>query len=153
MKRFLLPSSFLACCFAMLLGFSNAVAADTLTPVGLWKTIDDETGKPRSLVRITEVNGELQATVEKGLKKDDTGEAICDKCTDHRKDQKIIGMVIASGLKKDGDVYRGGKILDPTKGKEYKCKMTLSEDGQTLEVRGYIGFSLLGRSQTWLREE
>lgn len=143
--------------FALWIAFSlsltTAQAEETLTPVGLWKTIDDETGKPRSLIRIIETNGELQAIVEKGLKPGDTGESVCDKCKDARKGQKIIGMTIASGLKKKGKSYSGGKILDPTKGKEYKCKMTLSEDGQTLEVRGYIGFSLLGRSQTWLREE
>jgi len=153
MRQMTWLQALLALFMTVSLAFNTAVAEEALTPVGLWKTIDDETGKPRSLVRIVETNGELQAIVEKGLKKGDTGDSVCDKCKDHRKGQKIIGMTIASGLKKNGKSYSGGKILDPTKGKEYKCKMTLSEDGQELEVRGYIGFSLLGRSQTWLREE
>ncbi|WP_047534252.1 DUF2147 domain-containing protein [Methylotenera sp. N17] len=126
--------------------------ADT-TPVGLWKTIDDTTGKPRSLIRISENNGEYSAVVEKGLRETDTGEAVCDKCTDERKGQKIIGMTIAKGLKKNGTKYDGGEILDPESGKLYKCKMTLDESGNKLEVRGYIGIALIGRSQTWHRVE
>jgi uncharacterized protein (DUF2147 family) len=128
------------------------------SPAGLWKTIDDKTGKPRSLIRISEADGAYSAVVEKGLRADDTNDAVCDKCTDERKDQKIIGMTIAKNLKaKQGDnpnrEYQGGEILDPENGKVYKCKMKLSEDGNKLEVRGFIGFSLLGRSQTWTREE
>ncbi|HEY0563645.1 MAG TPA: DUF2147 domain-containing protein, partial [Methylophilus sp.] len=67
--------------------------------------------------------------------------------------QKIIGMTIAKGLKKNGNQYDGGEILDPENGKLYKCKMKLDDTGNQLEVRGYIGFSLLGRSQTWTRVE
>lgn len=126
--------------------------ADT-TPAGLWKTIDDKTGKPRSLIRISEHNGEYSAVVEKGLLETDTGEKVCDKCTDERKGQKIIGMTIAKGLKQNGSKYDGGEILDPDNGKIYKCKMTLDESGNKLEVRGYIGISLIGRSQTWHRVE
>lgn len=128
------------------------------SPAGLWKTIDDKTGKPRSLIRISEADGVYSAVVEKGLLATDTGDAVCDKCTDERKGQKIIGMTIVKGIKeKEGSgaakEYGGGEILDPDNGKTYKCKMKLSEDGKKLEVRGFIGFSLLGRSQTWLREE
>jgi uncharacterized protein (DUF2147 family) len=128
------------------------------SPAGLWKSIDDKTGKPRSLIRISEVNGSYSAVVEKGLRADDTGDAVCDKCTDERKGQKIIGMTIAKNLKaKEGDnpnrEYQGGEILDPENGKVYKCKMKLDETGNKLEVRGFIGFSLLGRSQIWTREE
>ncbi len=127
--------------------------AATDSPAGLWQTIDDKSGKPRSLVRINEHNGEYSATIEKGLLETDTGDAVCSKCTDKRKDQPIIGMTIANGLKKNGDKYDGGKILDPENGKIYKCKMTLNETGDELEVRGYIGISLLGRSQIWTRIE
>lgn len=129
----------------------SVAAADT--PAGLWQSIDDKSGKPRSLIRISESNGEFSAVVEKGLLATDTGDAVCDKCTDERKDQPIIGMTIANGLKKNGSKYDGGKILDPENGKIYKCKMTLNEAGNELEVRGYIGFSLLGRSQIWTRIE
>lgn len=122
---------------------------------GVWQTTDDKTGKPRSLVRIVETAGEYSAIVEKGLLATDTGDAVCDKCTDERKGQKIIGMTIAKHLKKstNSNVYDSGEILDPENGKTYKCKMTLSPNGNELEVRGFIGFSLLGRSQTWKRVE
>lgn len=129
-----------------------AFAADQ-TAAGLWKTIDDSTGKPRSLIRISEHNGEFSAVVEKGLRDTDTGDAVCDKCKDERKGKKIIGMTIAKGLKQNGHKYEGGEILDPENGKTYKCKMTLDETGNNLEVRGFIGISLLGRSQTWHRVE
>lgn len=122
---------------------------------GVWQTTDDKTGKPRSLVRIVETAGEYSAIVEKGLLATDTGDAVCDKCTDERKGQKIIGMTIAKHLKPsaNSNVYDSGEILDPENGKTYKCKMTLSPNGNELEVRGFIGFSLLGRSQTWKRVE
>lgn len=147
--------------FSKILGVSLLVFS-TITlaasPAGLWKSIDDKTGKPRSLIRVNEANGTYSAVVEKGLRADDTGDALCDKCTDERKGQKIIGMTIAKNLKaKEGDnpnrEYQGGEILDPENGKIYKCKMKLSEDGNKLEVRGFIGVSLFGRSQTWTREE
>ena len=122
---------------------------------GVWQTTDDKTGKPRSLVRIVETAGEYSAIVEKGLLASDTGDAICDKCTDERKGQKIIGMTIAKHLKQsaNSNIYDSGEILDPENGKTYKCKMTLNANGNELEVRGFIGFSLLGRSQTWKRVE
>jgi len=131
---------------------SLSLAAD-LTPAGLWQSTDDKTGKPRSLIRINEHNGEYSAVIEKGLLPTDTGEAVCDKCTDSRKGQRIIGMTIVEGLKKNGDKYDGGEILDPENGKTYRCKMKLDETGNELEVRGYIGLSLFGRSQMWHRVE
>lgn len=133
--------------------FSAFVFAADMTPVGLWKTIDDKTGKPRSIIKITENNGEYSATVERGLLATDTGEAVCDKCTDDRKGQRIIGMTIVKGLKKKGEAYEGGEILDPDNGKTYQCKMKLDATGNKLEVRGFIGISLLGRSQIWTRSE
>ena len=137
----------------LFLSFANTVIAENLSPVGLWKTIDDKTGKPRSLIRINESNGEYSATIEKGLLATDTGEAICDKCSDERKNQKLLGMTIVKGLKKNGPQYDGGEILDPDNGKTYRCKMKLDETGNSLEVRGFIGISLLGRSQIWNRVE
>ena len=137
---------------ALSLAFASTIAM-AASPVGLWKTIDDKTGKPRSLIRIHESNGVYSAVVEKGLREGDTGDAVCDKCTDERKDQKIIGMTIAKSLTEKNGIYQGGQILDPENGKTYKCKMKLDETGNKLEVRGFVGISLLGRSQTWLREE
>jgi uncharacterized protein (DUF2147 family) len=139
--------------FAILFLSTHLSFAATDTPAGLWQSIDDKSGKPRSLIRISESNGEYSAVVEKGLLPTDTGDAVCDKCTDERKGQPIIGMTIVNGLKKNGEKYDGGKILDPDNGKIYKCKMTLNKAGDELEVRGYIGFSLIGRSQTWKRIE
>lgn len=140
--------------------FSFAVIAapnvwsDELSPVGLWKNIDDESGKARSLIRITEVNGELSGKIEKlFLEAGEAPDPKCDKCTDSRKDQPILGMVFMSGLKKNGNEYSGGEILDPHNGKVYKSKMEMIDGGKKLKVRGFVGISLFGRSQTWLRQE
>ncbi len=133
---------------------SLSVLAEELSPVGLWKNIDDQTGKPKALIRITESGGELKGTIEKlFLEPGRPANPKCDKCEDARKDQPIIGMSIISGMKKDGDEYAGGQILDPNNGKVYKSKMTLTEGGKKLNVRGYIGMPMLGRTQTWIREE
>jgi len=133
--------------FASLAGL--AIAA---TPVGVWKTIDDETGKERSIVRIAEVNGELQGVVEQIFDQPgDDPKHLCDKCKGERKDKPIVGMTILWGLKQHGREWSGGEILDPKKGKIYRCKLTPSEDGRQLNVRGFIGVSLIGRSQIWHR--
>lgn len=128
-------------------------AAD-LSPVGLWKTIDDNTGQPRGLVRVSQANGEYQGKVEKIFPK--SGEdpnPSCDKCDGARRSQPVIGMTILWGLTKQGDEYQGGEILDPENGKVYRAKMKLEDAGRKLHVRGFIGLSLLGRTQIWLREE
>ena len=133
--------------------FTSAAWAQNNSAIGLWKTIDDETGKPKALVRITEENGSLQGKIEKlfrGPNEDQNPK--CGECKDSRKNQPLIGMTIVSGLKKQGDEYTGGEILDPAKGKVYKSKATLRDGGQRLEVRGYIGAPMFGRSQVWQRE-
>jgi uncharacterized protein (DUF2147 family) len=125
-----------------------------LSPVGLWKTIDDNTGKPGGLIRITMVNGQYQGKIEKIFT--DPGEdpnPRCQKCDGARRDQTVLGMTFLWGLTKQGEEYDGGEILDPKNGKIYRAKMKLEEGGKKLNVRGYIGLSLLGRSQTWFREE
>jgi uncharacterized protein (DUF2147 family) len=128
--------------------------AGELSPVGLWKTIDDNTGKPRGLVRIMEVNGEYQGKVEKIFTAPgEDPDPKCEKCDGTRHNQPVIGMTILWGLTKQGDEYQGGEILDPETGKVYRAKMKLDGDGGKLGVRGFIGFSLLGRTQTWVREQ
>jgi uncharacterized protein (DUF2147 family) len=128
--------------------------ADDTSPVGLWKTIDDSSGKPTALIRITENGGELQGKIEKLFR--EPGEELnpkCVACTDARKNQPILGMTIVSELRKQGDEYDGGQILDPKNGKVYKSKVTLRDGGKKLDVRGYIGMPMFGRSQVWLRQE
>jgi uncharacterized protein (DUF2147 family) len=145
------PFLLLTICFIAL--FSTLADANSTSPVGLWKTIDDATNKPRSLVRISDKNGELIATIEKGLLPDDSPNDVCEKCEGARKDKSLIGMVIMEGLKASGDAYEGGHILDPDNGEIYSCKIKLDATGNKLEVRGFIGVSLIGRSQIWVREE
>lgn len=140
---------------ALLAAFVLAPAlADTSSPVGLWQNIDDDSGKPKALIRITESNGVLQGQIEKLFR--DPGEEAnpkCEKCTDARKDKPVLGMVILTGLKKDGNEYTGGEILDPGNGKVYKSKLELTDGGKKLKMRGYIGVPMLGRTQTWVRQE
>lgn len=139
---------------AMLMGSAAvAMAADSQSPAGVWKTIDDSTGKPKALVTITETDGVYSGKITKGLGESDDPARVCTACTDERKDQKMLGMTIIRGVKKDGETYDGGDILDPENGKVYRCKMTVTDDGKKLQVRGYIGVSLLGRTQTWIRQE
>lgn len=138
-----------------LLSVAAFAAQAQTTPVGLWKTIDDETGKEKSLVRITEAGGVLTGTVEK-LLDPARQDAKCDKCSDERKDQPVLGMTIVKGVKPNPDHpgrWDGGEILDPNKGKTYKVRITPVDGGKTLEVRGYVGAPLLGRTQTWSRVE
>ncbi len=132
---------------------SQISVAAAATPIGLWQSVDDKTNKPRSLIRISQHDGKLNAVIEKGLLETDTADAVCEQCTDERKGQKIIGMTIVNNLTKNGDQYDGGTILDPENGKTYQCKMKLNAAGDALEVRGYIGISLIGRSQIWKRIE
>jgi uncharacterized protein (DUF2147 family) len=124
------------------------------SPVGTWRSIDDETQQQRSIISITEENGELKGVVEKIF--DQPGDPpghLCEQCKDERKDKPIIGMTILWGMKQAGDAWTGGQILDPKSGKIYRCTITLSEDGKSLHVRGFIGISLIGRTQTWLRQQ
>lgn len=140
---------------ALLVGFCSSTAwADDTSPVGLWKNIDDVTGKPRALIRITESNGTLQGKIEKVFPgPNESQNPKCEKCDGANKDAPVVGLVILSGLKKAGDEYTGGQILDPDNGKSYSSKVQLVETGKKLSVRGYIGVPLLGRTQTWVRQE
>ena len=140
---------------ATLIALAAGVAHAQATPSGLWKTIDDETKAEKSLVRISESGGVFTGKVEKLLdpaKQD----AKCEKCTDDRKDQPVAGMTIIRNVKQaDGDetLWDGGEILDPNNGKVYRVRLKPADGGRRLEVRGYIGAPLLGRTQTWLRVE
>jgi uncharacterized protein (DUF2147 family) len=132
----------------------SAGALAQATPVGLWKTIDDETKQERSLVRIAETGGVLSGRIEK-ITDPTKQDARCDKCEGARKDQRVVGMTILEGVKRHGgaDHWDGGSILDPNNGKVYKVRLAPKDGGKALEVRGYIGAPVLGRTQTWMRVE
>ena len=139
---------------ALLLCLLPLAAFAQNTPVGKWRTIDDKTGKPKSIVEIYETtSGTLAAKVLEVLQSDKGPHPLCDACKGDRHNKPVEGMVIAWGLKHEGDTWDDGRILDPHNGKEYSAKMTPIEGGQKLEVRGYMGFSLLGRTQVWIREQ
>lgn len=130
------------------------LAQDMNTPVGIWKTIDDATGKVKSEVKIWDVNGKLSGQViEVYPQPGEDPDPICDKCTGSLHNKKIKGLVIMWGFSKDDDIWDGGRIFDPQKGNDtlYKAKLTPIEGGQKLVVRGYVGFSFIGRNQTWVR--
>lgn len=136
-----------------LAALSSAAFAQA-SPVGKWRTIDDKTGKVKSIVEITDAgNGTLQGKVLQVLESDKGPHPVCDACKGANHNKPIEGMVIAWGLRHEDGVWDGGKIMDPKNGKVYSAKMTPIEGGRKLEVRGYLGFSLLGRTQTWVREE
>jgi len=136
---------------ALALSALAGAAFAQMTPVGQWHTIDDKTGEIKSLVVITESNGVLSGRIDKLLRKGADQNAICDKCSDDRKDKPILGMEIIRGAKKvDGkDVWEDGKITDPENGKSYTLKMTPVDGGKKLDVRASIG--PFGRTQTWVR--
>jgi uncharacterized protein (DUF2147 family) len=124
------------------------------TPAGLWKTVDDKTGKERSLIRISEAGGVYTGRIEKLLSADAKPDAVCDKCTDERKDKPIVGMPLVRNVKQSADdkeVFDGGDITDPDNGKVYKVRLKPVEGGKKLEVRGYIGPFF--RTQTWLKAD
>ena len=134
-----------------LLGLS---AHAQMSPVGLWRTIDDETKQPKAEIRISlNSAGVLSGVVERSLLSTPSPEPLCNLCTDDRKGKPKIGLeIIRGGQQSDGKaVWEGGKILDPENGKNYSLRLTPIDGGKKLEVRGYIGAPLLGRTQTWIR--
>ncbi|ATE71501.1 DUF2147 domain-containing protein [Lysobacter capsici] len=137
----------------LLLALPTAAFAQS-TPVGSWTTIDDKTGKPKSVVEIYEAkDGSLAGRVTEILQSERGPNPLCDKCSGERKNKPVKGMVILWGIRKDGDTWDGGQILDPVSGKVYSVKVTPTDSGKKLDVRGFMGFSLIGRTQTWMRHE
>jgi len=124
------------------------------SPVGLWKTVDDRSGEAKGLIRIRQTNGTFEGNIDKIFPKPgDDPAPKCEKCEGPLHNQPVLGLRFLWGFTKQGDEYQGGQILDPENGKVYQAKMKLLDGGKKLEVRGFIGFSLFGRSQTWIREE
>jgi uncharacterized protein (DUF2147 family) len=138
------------CAFALLMAVWLPAAGQS--PAGVWKTVDDKTGRDKSLVVIREEGGKIFGRIEKLLDSSDPNKK-CIKCDGALKNKPMVGIQVFGPLQKDGDQWTGGKILDPDNGKYYRCYLTLEEGGKKLKVRGYIGISLLGRTQYWLREK
>lgn len=133
---------------ALLLTFLVSVPGDPPV-VGKWKTIDDKTQKPLSVVEIYEHKGRFYGKVVEIFDPKDR-KRTCEKCPGDDKDKPLIGLVVLKGLQKDGDEYNNGKILDPKHGRLYRCYIT-PQGPDKLKVRGFIGFSALGRTQYWHR--
>jgi uncharacterized protein (DUF2147 family) len=139
---------------ALFFTLASSLAMAQASPAGLWKSIDDKTGKERSLIRISESGGIYTGKIEKRLDEDAKPTDVCDKCTDDRKDKPILGLVLIRNVKasaSDKEVFDGGDITDPENGKVYKVRLKPLEAGKKLEVRGYVG--PFYRNQTWLRVE
>ena len=122
------------------------------SPAGLWKTIDDATGKEKAIIRITEANGVFTGKIEKLLDpaKQDSK---CDECTDDRKGKQVVGLTIIRNVKKGEVHWEGGDILDAANGKVYRARLTPSADNKKMDVRGYVGAPMFGRTQVWTRIE
>jgi uncharacterized protein (DUF2147 family) len=131
---------------------SVASAEKPASPIGLWETIDDKTGKPTAVVEIFEKEAKLFGRIEQLLTRGDEN-SVYSACSDDRKNQPVVGMIIIRNIKPAGNEFGGGDILDPDSGSVYRCKMHLEDNGKQLIVRGYIGFSFIGRSQTWHRRQ
>lgn len=150
MKTFNRRTSLLAIATVCLGACPNVAQAEPSSPAGYWMTIDDETNQPKSVVHLEVRNGVLYGRIVKLLnpsKKDPK----CEECSGDKQNKPVEGLEILWGLKPDGDEWNGGYILDPKSGKEYRCSVEVTDGGNALKVRGYIGISLLGRTQQWRR--
>jgi uncharacterized protein (DUF2147 family) len=134
----------------ILAGPAGASDPSGATPVGLWRTIDDSSGQAKALVRIAERDGVLVGRIERLLV--DVPDAVCEACPGELKGRPVVGLTILKGLRREGESWTGGDVLDPNNGKTYKAQLRLADGGQRLQLRGYVGTPALGRTQTWQRE-
>jgi uncharacterized protein (DUF2147 family) len=138
--------------FAFVFALTCANAAGDPTPVGLWTTVDDHTHQPRSQVEISERDGALIGKVVRIFPQpDEPPDPRCEECSGERHNQKVLGMTILWDLRRHGDAWDGGEILDPETGDTYRVTLHPTADGRRLEVRGYVGFAVFGRTQIWER--
>ncbi len=147
-------------CVALLIGIlafdtsAQTRATSGADPAGLWRTISDVDGEPRAIVRLHMVDGELRGVVIGTLRQGEDRNRLCERCSGSRRNQPISGMTILWGLHRDPrdpNLFVSGSVLDPDSGDVYSARLRLLPDGQSLEVRGFLMVSMLGRSQTWLR--
>ncbi len=140
-------------CLAIMLG-TGAEAAEETSPVGKWRTFSDLTGRESGIVEIERNGDTLQGKVVRLIPQPgDPLNPVCRKCDGPEKDHPILGLMILKGFRKDGDEWDGGTILDPRSGSLYSCELRLDDSGRKLLVHGYIGISLIGRTQTWIRAD
>lgn len=128
-----------------------AITCFAASPVGYWKTIDDKTGQAKSILKVSNSGGQLYGTVVKLFPGALT---VCAECSGNLKNKPILGMTVMYGLRQDApnsNSWSGGKIMDPKTGSVYRCSLSVADDGKTMNVRGYIGVSLFGRTQTWIK--
>ncbi len=133
----------------LLVIISTSINAQSI--FGKWENRDEETNKVDSVIEVYQKEGKAYAKIIEITDKN-RQDALCDKCSGKRKNNPILGMNILTGLKKDGDEWSGGKILDPKNGKEYKCYIKLDNNNK-LKIRGYIGFAAFGRTAYWYRKK
>ena len=127
----------------------TGVLTNAQSIIGEWETFDDKTGDKLSVVEIYKTNNQFFGKITKLY--EDSSDSICDQCEDENKNKPIIGLVVLQNLEADEDEYNNGTILDPNNGETYKCYIKLINKNK-LKLRGYIGFSLIGRTQFWQRK-
>lgn len=133
--------------------WAGIASAAPPTPEGTWRVIGDKSGVAEALVHISEHNGIYGGKIVKVFPRPGIDPAaLCERCPGERKNRPVQGLTILTDMRRDGDEFSGGEILDPDSGELYRCSMKLSRDGQRLLLRGYVLIPLLGRTQTWLRE-
>jgi uncharacterized protein (DUF2147 family) len=145
--------NFILAITVLLFGAVLARAAEP-SAVGLWEQVDEKTGKAESWFRITERNGVYEGAIVKVFDSppgEDADHWTCDRCEGDEQGKRVIGLKLIKAMRRNGLNYENGTIMDPRDGQVYRALMRLTPDGQTLEVRGYLGISLFGRSQTWNR--
>lgn len=149
-----LCASWLLLCTFVVAAEAAAQISSGSSPAGRWKTVNDATGKLDSVVVIWQENGKLYGKIEKLIDPDPHDpDPRCSRCEGELKNKALVGLRILWDFKKDGDRWSGGKVLDPDNGKIYNCYLQVEDGGKKLKVRGFIGFSVLGRTQYWLRDE